>query len=146
MSDINNYLVCVDGSDSSLKAFRFALSLRKTNDKLIVMHINQVAKTSLLDPFHDNIDRAYTTDQAIMGKKLEKFYNDIISNEKLTNIDYVSLNSEDIKHEIITQSEKNRINTIVVADKGHSLLQNLLIGSTTTWLVRNSKIPVLVVK
>ena len=143
----NLFLVAVDGSDNSQRAFRFAMNLMKETDKLTVIHVNLVASSSLLDPFHDNIDRAFTTDQAILGKKIEKEFNQIITKENLENkVNFICLNSADVRSEIVNQATSLNAHTIIVGNKGHTLLENLLIGSTANWLVKNSKIPVLIVK
>ena len=135
-------LVAVDGSEKK-KGFEYALQLRREDTKLVVLHVNEVEKPSLLDPFHDNIDRVQTQENACFGKKVQEEYLSVFEERGLKNVEFVLLEADDVKSNIKEEAQKREA-LLVVGSSGKKGLSKW-IGSVSSWLVENYS-TVLIVK
>lgn len=52
----------------------------------------------------------------------------------------------DVAAEIVDAAEKLHVNMIVMGSRGHSALQSLMLGSVTTQVLTQARVPVLVVR
>ena len=139
-------LVPVDFSKEAENAARVAAHIaRKTGSEIFLVHMLELPVTTI-DPAEMNtISRE---PQIIYFMKLahEKF-------EKFISLPFFKgikvVETVQFQHAfsgIISESEKNNIDLIVMGSQGASGLQEMFIGSNTEKVVRRSKIPVLVIK
>lgn len=139
-------LVPVDFSKEAENAARVAAHIaKKTGSEIFLVHMLELPVTTI-DPAEMNtISRE---PQIIYFMKLahEKF-------EKFISLPFFKgikvVETVQFQHAfsgIISESEKNDIDLIVMGSQGASGLQEMFIGSNTEKVVRRSKIPVLVIK
>lgn len=139
-------LVPVDFSKEAENAARVAADIaRKTKSEIYLVHMLELP-VNTVDPAE--MSSISSEPQIIYFMKLahEKF-------EKFINLPFFKglkvIESVQFQHAfsgIISESEKNKIDLIVMGSQGASGLQEMFIGSNTEKVVRKSKIPVLVIK
>lgn len=137
-------LVPVDFSKPSENALKVAAQLaNKNNAKIIVLHVVELAE-SLFGTDQFNVDNQEVMFFMKMAKKrfskfLEKPFLNNVNIEDQVEIGPTSY--------MITKTIKeNNIDFVVMGSVGASGLKEVLIGSNTEKIVRNSSVPVLVVK
>ncbi|MCA0932689.1 universal stress protein [Lutimonas saemankumensis] len=139
-------LVPVDFSKEAESAAKVAASIaRKTDSEIFLVHMLELPVTTI-DPAEMNT--ISSEPQIIYFMKLahEKF-------EKFKQLPFFKglrvVETIQFQHAfsgIISESEKNKIDLIVMGSQGASGLQEMFIGSNTEKVVRRSKVPVLVIK
>ncbi len=139
-------LVPVDFSKEAECAARVAASIaKKTGSDIFLLHMLELP-VNTIDPAE--LTSIRTEPQIIYFMKLahEKF-------EKFIKLPFFKgikiVESVQFHHAfsgIINESKKNKIDLIVMGSQGVSGLQEMFIGSNTEKVVRNSDIPVLVIK
>ena len=139
-------LVPIDFSKEAESAARVAASIaRKTDSEIFLVHMLELPVTTI-DPAEMNT--ISSEPQIIYFMKLahEKF-------EKFKKLPFLKgltvIETIQFQHAfsgIINESEKNKIDLIVMGSQGASGLQEMFIGSNTEKVVRRSKVPVLVIK
>lgn len=149
MSDqvkLSKILVAVDGSDESLKAADYAISLAKSQNA----HLDTISIFKILDTksmFES--DKMYEE----FFKKQMKIYEDCLALVK-TKADKNNVPVEprlietgsSIAEEIISFADKNNADLIVVGSRGISGFKRLLLGSVASAVVTHSSCPVLVIR
>ena len=102
--------------------------------------------TGVIDPSNFGASNNSPTTLLFLKRAYEKFENF----KKLAFFENVEIEDSVLFHKaydgIIDESEKNKVDLIVMGSKGTSGLEEMLIGSNTEKVVRNSNIPVLVIK
>lgn len=150
-------LVAIDGSEASMRAADFALSIAvKSKAELTLLYVfySQLAYayTSYLSKVEDSpsIDAILRSaeDQAnqwfdIIKDKLKNVYANY-QNIKIKSD--VIITSTSISRAIIDYAEHNMINLIVVGTKGRSAFRTVLLGSITFDVLKYSRCPVMVIK
>ena len=139
-------LVPVDFSKEAESAAKVAADIaRKTGSEIFLVHMLELPVTTV-DPAEMN--SISSEPQIIYFMKLarEKF-------QKFISLPFFQglkvVESVQFQHAfsgIIAESEKNKIDLIVMGSQGASGLQEMFIGSNTEKVVRRSSIPVLVIK
>ena len=139
-------LVPIDFSKEAENAAKIAASIaRKTDSEIFLVHMLELPVTTI-DPAEMN--SISSEPQIIYFMKLahEKF-------EKFKQLPFFKglqvVETIQFQHAfsgIINESEKNKIDLIVMGSQGASGLQEMFIGSNTEKVVRRSKVPVLVIK
>ncbi|MCP4883484.1 MAG: universal stress protein [Flavobacteriales bacterium] len=139
-------LVPIDFSKEAESAARVAASIaRKTGSEIFLVHMLELP-VNTIDPAEMNT--ISSEPQIIYFMKLahEKF-------EKFKKLPFLKgltvIETIQFQHAfsgIINESEKNKIDLIVMGSQGASGLQEMFIGSNTEKVVRRSKVPVLVIK
>lgn len=139
-------LVPVDFSKEAENAAKIASDIaRKTNSEIFLVHMLELP-VSTIDPAE--MSTISSEPQIIYFMKLahEKF-------EKFKQLPFFKglrvIETVQFQHAfsgIINESEKNKIDLIVMGSQGASGLQEMFIGSNTEKVVRRSKVPVLVIK
>ena len=139
-------LVPIDFSKEAECAAKVAADIaKKTGSEIHLVHMLELPVTTV-DPAEMN--SVSSEPQIIYFMKLahEKF-------EKFVNLPFFKglkvIQSVQFQHAfsgIISESEKNDIDLIVMGSQGASGLQEMFIGSNTEKVVRRSRIPVLVIK
>ena len=139
-------LVPIDFSKEAENAARVAANIaRKTDSEIFLVHMLELPVTTI-DPAEMNAISSEPQIIYFMKLAREKF-------EKFISLPFFKglkvVESVQFQHAfsgIITESEKNNIDLIVMGSQGASGLQEMFIGSNTEKVVRRSNIPVLVIK
>jgi len=139
-------LVPVDFSVQAEYAAKVAVNIAKlTDSKIFLLHMLELP-TGVIDPSSYGTSSNTPTALLFMKRAYEKFENF----KKLPFFDGIEMEDSVLFHKaydgIITESKKNDIDLIVMGSKGTSGLEEMLVGSNTEKVVRNSDIPVLVIK
>ena len=139
-------LLTTDFSENSKGAIRFAQTLAKQtpNIELVCYHaVNIMKPTQWSDAFF----KTYQEEElARLSLLLEEFINATLNKERsnFKLISFVLDNCSSTEKEIINYAVKNKIDFICIATKGAGLLRKI-IGTHTTYIINNSKIPVIVI-
>jgi len=139
-------LVTTDFSANSKGAIRFALNLAKQSKNIEVVfyhaiHIMQPTRWS------DVFFNTYKDDETErLSAELKRFINATIGKdkEKFANVKFVIDNCISTEKDIIKYAQKNKIDYICIATRGAGMLRKIM-GTHTSYIVNNSKIPVLVI-
>jgi len=139
-------LVPVDFSKEAESAAKVAASIaRRTGSEIFLVHMLELPVTTI-DPAEMNTMNSEPQIIYFMKLAHEKF-------EKFKQLPFFDglrvIESIQFQHAfsgIIAESEKNKIDLIVMGSQGASGLQEMFIGSNTEKVVRRSKVPVLVIK
>ncbi len=133
----------IDYSDASHSAVLYGLHIAELNDAEVVFtHVNEPVLTSLAF-FSGTIEEAEEDPELEQRSELalHKFLDD-----KLPKNYEFYLSSGSAHREIIKTAKDRNCDLIILADKGWTKLDRLLLGSTTEKLIRKSHVPVLVTK
>ncbi len=139
-------LVPIDFSEKSIYATKMASQIALlTQSELYLLHIIDVPE-DVVDPVSYNEFSDVTAKMLYLKKTKEKFEK-FKQSPFLKDIDVTGIVTYyDSFKGIITEAKKHQIDLIVMGSKGTSGLDEILVGSNTEKVVRNSDIPVLVVK
>lgn len=136
-------IVPIDFSEHSEYALKTAAKLaKKHHAEVLALHMLEMSTVAL------NASDELLGQQAVFFMKLaEKKFNDFLDKAYLKDIHVTPI----IKHfkvfsEVNDVAEKHDADIIIMGSHGSSGMEELFIGSNTERVVRNSKIPVLVVK
>ena len=143
---MKNILVPVDFSIQAKYAAKAASDIAKiSNAKIYLLHMLELP-SGIIDPTSYGSSSNTPTALLFLKRAHEKF-------EEFKNLPFFKgLEVEDSVqfHKaydgIIEESNKKKVDLIVMGSKGASGLEEMLIGSNTEKVVRNSNIPVLVIK
>jgi nucleotide-binding universal stress UspA family protein len=139
---ISKLLVAIDGSDPSMDAADYAISISKQyNAELYALHVIR-ADVDLFGP-HETSE--YMTRMRNEGEK----YLDRVrfkGNENNIKIKTEIISFTNIAGAIVDYAEENNIELIVIGTRGLSGFKKLLVGSVATNVVTYAHCPVLVVK
>ncbi|MDV7186915.1 universal stress protein [Lutibacter sp. TH_r2] len=143
---MKSILVPVDFSKQAKYAAKVAAEIAKqTNAKLLLLHMLELP-TGIIDP--SSFGNASNTPTALLflkraREKFEEF-------KELPFLEGVKVEDSVLFHKaydgIIDESVKHNVDLIVMGSKGTSGLEEMLVGSNTEKVVRNSDIPVIVIK
>lgn len=143
---MKNILVPIDFSVQAEYAARVATDIaRQTNAKIMLLHMLELP-TGVVDPASFGASTNTPTALLFLKRAHEKFQ-DFKEQEFFKGIE---MEESVLFHKafdgIITESKKHKADLIVMGSKGTSGLEEMLVGSNTEKVVRNSDIPVLVIK
>jgi len=143
---MKSILVPVDFSIQAQYAAQVAASIAKqTNSKLFLLHMLELP-SGVIDPTSFGMTNNAPTALLFLKRAHEKF-------EEFKKLPFLeglevedSVNFHKAYEGILEESQKQQVDLIVMGSQGASGLEEILIGSNTEKVVRNSEIPVLVVK
>jgi len=143
---MKNILVPIDFSDQAKYAAKVATDIAKlTNSKIYLLHMLELP-TGVVDPSNFGSSNNNPTTLLFLKRAHEKFENF----KKLPFFEGIKVEDSVQFHKaydgIINESKKQNIDLIIMGSKGTSGLEEMLVGSNTEKVVRNSNIPVLVIK
>ena len=145
---INNILLAIDLSQNSNKVFEYALDLKnKYNATLTVLNVNEelLSKDEMVMS-RVKVDKVMKSNEEIALNAKDVF--------KQMLADFQIEDSSDIKmllregnasKEINEYADGNECDIIILGSNSQSKISELLLGSTSKTVIKNSKIPVLVV-
>lgn len=139
-------LVPIDFSDEAMYACKAAASIaKKTGSEIILLHMLDIP-TDAIDPLESDISRGGAQTILFMKgihRRFEKL-------KKQPFFDGIKLNENVKFHKafegVIEESRNNNVDLIVMGSQGATGLKEMLVGSNTEKVVRQSHIPVLVIK
>lgn len=143
---MKNILVPIDFSEQAKYAAKVATDIAKlTNSKIFLLHMLELP-TGIVDPTSLGSSNNTPTTLLFLKRAHEKFEDF----KKLPFFKGVEIEDSVLFHKaydgIINESKKQQADLIVMGSKGISGLEEMLIGSNTEKVVRNSDVPVLVIK
>jgi nucleotide-binding universal stress UspA family protein len=142
MATANTYLVPLDFSRGSLRAFDYALSLaRERNGKLVALH---VAPAEMIYPPTGGRFDFY----ALLERDARENFSRLAKRKKLKPEEcrFIVARGTDFAEVIARQAKKLRVAMIVMGSHGRTGLQRLLLGSVAERTLRYADCPVLIVK
>lgn len=142
MTAVNTYVVPVDFSRHSDKAFDYAVKFaRERQAKLIALH---VVPTELIYPptggrfdFHGLMERDARERFARLAKR---------KGLKATDCEFILARGADFADVIVRQAKRLRSSLIIMGSHGRTGLRRFLLGSVAERTLRYSTCPVLIVK
>ena len=142
-----------DFSKNALQALEYVKKLKEAGTKeIIVVHIYDKRKINSLWEINELIDYGppRKEEKKVLDRILKSTYKKIKEVEKeLQNIGFkveAIVKVGDPAKEIIHIADHQNVNLIVIGEKGENALVELFLGRTSVKVVRDAKIPVLVVK
>ena len=143
---MKNILVPIDFSDQARYAAKVATKIAKsTNSKIFLLHMLELP-TGVVDPSSFGNSSNTPTTLLFLKRAREKFEDF----KKLPFFEGIEIEDSVQFHKaydgIIDESKKQNIDLIVMGSRGTSGLEEMLVGSNTEKVVRNSDVPVLVIK
>jgi len=148
-NDFKNILVPIDGSEFSIRALKYAITItNKFDSNLIVLHI--VPSTIKYEFFNseENLEPNSPENLLLQSAYMEaqKWLDDIKEKLGAKFITDVIIAKESVVKEIIEYSEREKIDLIVIGTRGRSGLKKLLLGSIASGVVTYANCPVIVIK
>jgi len=143
---MKSILVPVDFSIQAQYAAKVAATIAKrTNSKIFLLHMLELP-SGIIDPSSFGTSNNTPTALLFLKRAHEKFE----EFKKLPFLEGIELEDSVNFHKayegILGESKKHQVDLIVMGSQGASGLEEILVGSNTEKVVRNSEIPVLVVK
>lgn len=135
-----NILVPLDGSKNSLRALSNAISLSQENGAVITGIFVIQNNPSELSMIKNILRRSLKKQYLIIMKKAKTLC-------KKNKVDFIDiLEFGHAGNSIVSFAQKNKFDLIVIGTRGMGSVKEFFLGSTSTYVVHNSKVPVLVVK
>jgi nucleotide-binding universal stress UspA family protein len=135
-------LVAIDGSDESMHAADYGISMTKEhNAELYALHV--------IRPDVDLFGPHETSEHIIEMKNVgEEYLNKVKfkANEKNIQVKTEIVSSMNVSSGILDYAEQNGVDLIVIGTRGRSGFKRLLLGSVASHVVTYASCPVLVVK
>lgn len=143
--NIGKILVPYDGSEYSKRAFQYALDLAKKYN-------SEVTAISCI-PIQDQLPETDIPEQEKLElQKQRKIASEILSipelesQEAMVSYKGIVLRTSSVTDAILSYSESNGIDIIIVGSRGRGGFKKLLLGSVASTLSQYSECPVLIVK
>jgi nucleotide-binding universal stress UspA family protein len=138
-----NIVIATDGSENTQRAISYGIEIAKLSGATV--HALYVVDTSSFSAMP--MDAGWEEMYEIMKKEGEKAVYDIKERGEAAGVEVREVLWEGHPStEIINFAEKNDIDLIVMGTLGKTGLDRFLLGSVAEKVVRNSKVPVLVVR
>lgn|SRR5574341_971597 len=142
-TEIKKILVPIDGSETSFKTTRYALSLAKErNASVTLLHVSDIPPL----PLHMAPLQKYYEE---VREEAEKWFNSV---KNLPESKHVEIRTKvitaamSVVGSIVKFAEDNDIDLIVIGTRGRSKFSKLLLGSVASGVTQHAHCPVLVVR
>ena len=141
-------LVAIDGSDASMDAADYAISISKQHNAelLYALHVIHPADADLFGATGETSAAAYHTIN--MNKEAQKYLDNVKlkANEKNIQIKTEVIASTNTAGGIVDYAEDKDVDLIVIGTRGKSGFKKILLGSVASKVVTYAHCPVMVVK
>lgn len=138
-------MVCIDGSEASIKAARRVLEMAKKYEaKVVAIYISFIPNYLRRLPQY-----AWEELQVYDVEQMQEWLKDIVIQANQQNIQFKTLVREttsSVVKEIIDVADEERVDLIVVGSTGKSRLDRMLVGSVAQGVMTNAKCSVLLVR
>ncbi|MDO4997511.1 MAG: universal stress protein [Neisseria sp.] len=143
-------LIAVDGSDTSLHALQHACALAKsTGASLTLAHVANPAEYMALAPEylqHASYEEAAVEGgKTVLGKAKEKAAEFGVDALK-THLLVASKGAREMAQELVRYADEQGVDLLVLGTHGRTGLMHLLMGSFAETVIRESHLPLLVLK
>ena len=146
-------LVGIDGSDKSLEAADYSITLAKNmGAQLIILNVLETEPWYFGEKAYEwaspeELDKVYEIEKA----KIQKILNDIKENAKTVGIESTTKilmipRTDGIVKPILKYAEDEEIDLIVVGTRGRTGIKRMLLGSVASGVVTYAHCPVIIVK
>ncbi len=136
-------VIATDGSENSERAISYGIEIAKMSGATV--HAIYVVDTSSFSSIP--MDAGWEAMYEILKKEGEKAVSDVKENGEAAGVEVKEILGEGHpSNEIIDFAENNNADLIVMGTHGKSGIDRFLLGSVAEKVVRNSKIPVMVVR
>ncbi len=142
-----------DFSENAIKAYEYVKKLKEAGtEEVIIIHIYDKKKINALWEIREMIDLEPVNleEKKVIEKLLHETCGKLKKTEKeLRDFGFkvkLIVKEGDPATEIIKTAEEENVSLIVVGEKGENAVEHLFLGATSVKIVRDSKVPVLVVK
>jgi nucleotide-binding universal stress UspA family protein len=146
---LNRILVPLDGSDWSFRAAKYAIKIAKmANAEIVCVH----AVVSLPSTAYANVHAGVLIPRYVEESKKEaqKWYDEVNIIAKKSGVVRLSadtiLDVSSVADAIISYTERNNVDLIIMGTKGRTGLKKFLLGSVASGVLSHAKCPVLVVR
>jgi len=140
VKEIKKILVPLDGSKNSFRGLDEAISLAKKNNA-------SITGLFVIQAFPTEIGVLRTAIGKALSKQSKNFLSQAQKKCKQKDIDFIDIiDYGDEGAKIVSYAKKIKADLIVMGSRGIGGIKQLILGSTTNYVLHNSKIPVLVVK
>ena len=163
---IKKILYATDLSENAVQAFAYAVSLANMYSAgITILHVlaefpgeEFIANMINSDTWKEIKNRHYSEardqligkkrDQAAIKEVLEAFSEKVQADAEMQNFqtDEVLIKHGTPAEVIVDTAQENNCDLIVMGTYGHGTLTDVLVGSTAKWVIKNSPIPVLIVR
>ena len=135
-------LVAVDGSEYSMNAAEYAISITKVyGSQLIALHVITSDVSTIASSFSPQMEE--------IKKNAQEFFDKVLSKGEgnwETPLRTELITSSSVVGGIIDFAEKENVDLIIVGTRGRSGLKRLLLGSVASGIVSYAHCPVMIVK
>lgn len=140
LEGIHKVVIAYDFSKNSYQAFEFSLNfLKPFSPQVIMVHVEETIELPLIDNIKDSITAHYRSEKQ---KHLENLM------ERLKEVGlqatYRILSAESPAEGILNVVKEENPDILVVGSRGLSSLERVLMGSTTSEILRKLQIPLLI--
>ena len=146
-------LVAIDGSEQSMKAADYAISLAdKYNSKLIAVHVIDLSQLRLRGDTSGLIAGLINPLAELEGARIESLHwiNNVGKLAQLRHIRFESEIIEDVVSRVggvlVNYAENEKVDLIVIGTRGRSGIKKILIGSVASDVLHYAHCPVMIVK
>ncbi|MDQ3854012.1 MAG: universal stress protein [Thermoproteota archaeon] len=152
MARFEKVLVCIDGSESSMKAADYAVMLAKQNNAEVIglnVIVSQLGYAYSAGAF--GLVTPNTINNMLEKSKQEaqKWFDEIGKNAVTSGVKFkteVVASPTSTVPAIVDYADRNKVDLIVVGTRGRSGFTKLLLGSVASGVVTYASCPVMVVK
>lgn len=143
---IRKILVPVDGSDSSLRAARYAVALAEMSGaELLLVHAVISLPYLQLKAGGDILD-TYVEEAKRHAQIWFNYLEEMAAKRKVKASSEVILEVESIVDVIVNYAKSHDVDLVVIASRGRTDLKRFLLGSVASGVVSHAQCPVLVVR
>ena len=144
-------LVCLDGSSFSEQVLRYASEeATATSKNLVLLHVVMlpIVNTVAIPGAATNIGSMPSPEQIAAYETKAKTY----LNEKAKSLKEAGIDTECVVivgnpgQTIVDYAEKNDIDLIAIATHGRSGIKRVIFGSVAEYVIKNSRLPILLIK
>jgi nucleotide-binding universal stress UspA family protein len=146
---MHKILLATDGSENAIRAGEYAISHADSNGADII--VLNVIDTYYLDAIpqpdvRESVDEELRNDVKRAVERFEKTIEENQCNGKCQNVNFKILIKEGKPADIILKTiDEEGIDQVIIGKSGKHGLERLLLGKTTTKVVKESKVPVNVI-
>ncbi len=140
IENIKKVCIAYDFSKNSYQAFKFSLEfLKPFSPQVVIVHIEETIDLPLIDSIKDAITEQYRQEKQ---QHLEKLIQEL--KEVGMDASYIIQASESPAKGIINYVDKENPDLVILGSRGLSSLERVLMGSTTSELLKMLQVPVLI--
>ena len=143
-------LVCLDGSKLAEQVLPYAAEEAiRFRSKLVLLQVTAIHPLTVVASGASAIGAQAAIQQMEREQKETKVYLEALTQslrEKGINADYATLQGSQIGQTIVDYANENKVDLIAIATHGRSGLKRLVFGSVAEFVLRETRLPILVIR